>query len=45
MKYEDLKLTVTKKQALLKKKISESISKPKELWESLKYLGLPKKKN
>ena len=43
MKYETLKLIATKKQAFLKEKFSESIGKPNELWESLKYLGTPNK--
>ena len=34
-KYEALKLIATKKQAFVKEKISKSIGKPKELWESL----------
>ena len=42
-KYEALKLVATKKQAVFKEKISESISKPKELWKSLKCLGIPNK--
>ena len=32
-----------KKQAFFKKKPSEKIGKPKELWESLKSLGMPNK--
>ena len=40
-KCEALKLNATKKQAFIKEKISESIGKPKELWESLKYLVMP----
>ena len=43
VKYEALKLTETKKQASVKEKVSESIGKPKELWEFLKYLGMPNK--
>ena len=39
-KYEALKLIATKKQAFVKEKVSESIGKPKQLWESLKYLGM-----
>ena len=35
-KYEALELTATKKQASFNEKVSESIGKPKELWESLK---------
>ena len=37
-KYEALKLIPVKKQTFIKEKISESIGKPKELWESLKFL-------
>ena len=43
VRYEALKLIVTKKKAFVKEKISESIGKPKELWESLRYLGMPNK--
>ena len=43
MKYEALKLIATKKQAFVKEKILESIGKPKELWESLKYVGMQNK--
>ena len=43
VKYEVLKLIVTKNQAFYKEKISERIDKPKEIWESLKYLGKPNK--
>ena len=32
-----------KKQAFFKEKLSETIGKPKELWESLKSLGMPDK--
>ena len=42
-KYEALKLIATKKQAFAKEKSLESIGKPKELWESLKYLGMQNK--
>ena len=38
-----LKLVVTKKQAFVKEKISQSVGKPKELYKSLKYLGMPNK--
>ena len=41
-KYEALKPIATKG-TFFKEKISESIGKPKELWESLKYLGMPNK--
>ena len=34
-----------KKEAFCKEKLSETIDKPKELWESLKSLGMPKKGN
>ena len=43
VKYEVLKLIVTKNQAFYNEKISERIYKPKEVWESLKYLGKPNK--
>ena len=43
VKHEALKLIATKKKAFVKEKISESIGKPKELWESLRYLGMPNK--
>ena len=44
-KYDASKLIITKKnkQAFLKDKLSETIDKPKELWESLKSLGMPNK--
>ena len=42
-KYDALKLIVSKKQAFLEEKLSETIGKPKELWESLKSLGMPNK--
>ena len=41
--YEALKPIATKKQAFFKEEISESIGKPKELWESFKQLSLPNK--
>ena len=34
-----------KKKQYLEKKLSENIAKPKELWQTLKQLGLPNKKN
>ena len=43
VKYETLKLISTKKQAFVKEKILGSIGKPKELWESLKYLAMQDK--
>ena len=36
-------MIATKKQAFFKEKLSETIGKPKELWESLKSLGMPNK--
>ena len=36
-------MITTKKQAFCKEKLSETISKPKEIWESLKPLGMPNK--
>ena len=42
-KYDALKLIASKKQAFFKEKFSEKIVKPKELWESLKSLGMPNK--
>ena len=45
-KYEALKLIALKKNnqkhAFLEEKLSEMIGKPKELWESLKSLGMSK---
>ena len=34
---------MSKKQAFFEEKLSETIGKPKELWESLKSLGMPKR--
>ena len=34
-----------RKNGILKEKLSENIAKPKELWETLKSLGLPNKKS
>ena len=43
-KYDALKLIASKKkQAFFEEKLSETIGKPKELWESLKALGMPNK--
>ena len=42
-KYNTLKSTTAKKQAFFDDKLSEYIGKPKELWETLKCLGMPKK--
>ena len=40
-KYDALKLIALKNKHFLKR-LSETICKPKELWESLKALGMPK---
>ena len=37
------KLIAAKKQAFFNEKLSESVAKPKELWNTLKSLGMPKK--
>ena len=42
-KYDALKLITSKKQAFFEEKLSEMIGKPKELWEPLKSLGMPKR--
>ena len=42
-KYDALKLIMSKKQKFFEEKLSETIGKPKELWESLKSLGMPKR--
>ena len=42
-KYNAQKLIAAKKQAFFDEKLSESVGKPKELWDTLKYLGMPKK--
>ena len=42
-KYDALKLIASKKQAFFEEKLSKTIGKPKELWESLKALGMPNK--
>ena len=42
-KHDASKLITRKKQEFFKAKLSETISKPKELWESLKSLGMPNK--
>ena len=34
---------MSKKQKFFEEKLSETIGKPKELWESLKSLGMPKR--
>ena len=42
-KYDALKLIASKKQASFEEKLSETIGRPKELWKSLKALGMPNK--
>ena len=42
-KYDALKLIASKKEAFFEEKLSETIGKPKELWESFKSLGMPNK--
>ena len=42
-KYDASKLITIKNQAFFKETLSETIGKPKELWESLKSLGMPNK--
>ena len=42
-KYNTLKLIAAKKRAFFDDKLSENIGKPKELWETLKSLGMPQK--
>ena len=39
-----VKLIKQKKSQFYKEKLKENISKPKELWKTLKSLGLPSKK-
>ena len=41
--YDALKLIASKKQAFFEENLSETIGKLKELWESLKSLGMPNK--
>ena len=42
----DIQRTIKeKKKQYLEEKLSENIAKPKELWQTLKQLGLPNKKN
>ena len=40
---KNLKTDCFKKQAFFEENLSETIGKPKELWESLKFLGMPNK--
>ena len=42
-KYNAQKLIAAKKQAFFDKKLSETVDKTKELWSTLKSLGMPKK--
>ena len=41
--YDAWKLITTKKQEFFEEKLSETIGKSKELWEFLKFLGMPNK--
>ena len=41
----DFQRTIKQKKQYLEEKLSENIAKPKELWQALKQLGLPNKKN
>ena len=42
-KYDALKLIASKNKNFFEEKLPETIAKPKELWESLKSLGMPNK--
>ena len=42
-KYNTQKLIAAKNQAFFDEKLSESVGKPKELWNTLKILSMPKK--
>ena len=42
-KYNTQKFIAAKNQAFFDEKLSESVGKPKELWNTLKILGMPKK--
>ena len=42
-KYDAQKLIAAKKQAFFDEKLSESVGKPKELWNTPKSLGMPRK--
>ena len=42
-KYDAQKLITAKTQAFFDEKLSESLGKPKELWNTMKSLGIPKK--
>ena len=42
-KYDRQKLITAKKQAFVDEKLSGILGKPKELWNTLKSLGMPKK--
>ena len=43
-KYDALKLIVVKNQALFDEKLSESVTKQEELWNTLKSLACPRKR-
>ena len=42
-RYKIHKMIFNKKKYFFENKLNECIGKPKELWEALKSLGLPKK--
>ena len=42
-KYDSQKIIAAKKQTFCDEKLSVSVGKPKELWNALKSLGMPKK--
>ena len=42
-KYNRLKLIAAKKREFFDDKLTENVGKPKELWETLKSLGMPHK--
>ena len=42
-KFDALKLIAAKKKAIFNGKLSESVGKPKESWNTLKSVGMPKK--
>ena len=42
-KFDELKLIAAKKKAIFNGKLSESVRKPKESWNTLKSVGMPKK--
>ena len=42
-RYKLQKMIINKKRAFLENKLTESIGKPKDLWKTLRTLGLPSK--